>query len=71
MTTENKTTQTTEPAIAVEPVLGKVNYNTVDESHLEPYIGWEFKVLKHGKTVSWIAWFGKTKKVDNIYFNFA
>lgn len=50
--------------------LVEVNYNTI-ETHLEPYIGWKFKIIKKGRRVSSINWFGKVKKVDNHFLNFA
>ena len=48
----------------------EINYNTINESHLEPYIGWRFNMIKQGIKVSWISWFGKRKKISNKYINF-
>lgn len=48
----------------------EINDNSIDESHLEPYIGHKFSLIKRGIKVSCIDWYGTKKKVDNCYINF-
>lgn len=53
----------------------KINFNAIDESFLEPYIGWKFEVIKIGKTVSWVNFSFingqiNKKKVRNKYLDF-
>lgn len=48
-----------------------INYQTVcDATSFEPSAGESFDVLKKGKTVSWIMYYGEKKKIENKYLDF-
>ena len=41
-----------------------------DDTHLAPYIGYEFEVIKKGKRKSKVKWWFKHISIDNKYLNF-
>ena len=49
----------------------RINFAVVqDSSWFEPSAGEEVEVIKRGKSVSWIMYYGEKKKISNRYLDF-